>query len=68
MLEAKLLRKLTDPFLLPFTDALYIQTTALGVKVCTLYLIFNKEKVFINFIYLEVLLIISLFKFMIQIL
>lgn len=47
MLETKLLRKLTDPFLLPFTDALYIQTTALGVKVCNLYLIFNKEKVFI---------------------
>ncbi|XP_033194838.2 ribitol 5-phosphate transferase FKRP [Bombus vancouverensis nearcticus] len=33
MLETKLLRKLTDPFLLPFTDALYIQTTALGVKI-----------------------------------
>lgn len=32
MLETKLLKKLTDPFLLPFTDALYIQTTALGAK------------------------------------
>lgn len=34
MLETKLLKKLTDPFLLPFTDALYIQTAALGAKVC----------------------------------
>jgi len=34
MLEAKILRKLSDPFLLPFTDALYIQTTAIGAKVC----------------------------------
>lgn len=33
MLEAKILRKLSDPFLLPFTDALYIQTTAIGAKV-----------------------------------
>ncbi|PBC31182.1 ribitol 5-phosphate transferase FKRP [Apis cerana] len=33
MLETKLLKKLTDPFLLPFTDALYIQTTALGAKI-----------------------------------
>ncbi|XP_017879446.1 fukutin-related protein [Ceratina calcarata] len=33
ILETKLLRKLTDPFLLPFTNALYIQTTALGAKI-----------------------------------
>ncbi|XP_012061466.1 PREDICTED: fukutin-related protein [Atta cephalotes] len=33
MLEAKILRRLSDPFLLPFTDALYIQTTAIGAKV-----------------------------------
>lgn len=33
MVETRLLRKLTDPFLLPFTDALYIQTTAIGAKV-----------------------------------
>jgi len=33
ILEAKILRRLSDPFLLPFTDALYIQTTAIGVKV-----------------------------------
>lgn len=39
MLETRLLRKLTDPFLLPFTDALYIQTTALGAKVRILNLI-----------------------------
>lgn len=34
MLESKILRKLSDPFLLPFTDSLYIQTTAIGAKVC----------------------------------
>ncbi|XP_015434624.1 PREDICTED: fukutin-related protein [Dufourea novaeangliae] len=33
MIETKLLRKLTDPFLLPFTEALYIQTTAIGTKI-----------------------------------
>ncbi|XP_076393264.1 ribitol 5-phosphate transferase FKRP isoform X2 [Megachile rotundata] len=33
MFETKLLRKLSDPFLLPFTDALYIQTTALSIKI-----------------------------------
>ena len=33
MVETRLLRKLTDPFLLPFTDALYIQTTAIGAKI-----------------------------------
>lgn len=33
MIEAKTLRKLSDPFILPFTDALYLQTTALGAKV-----------------------------------
>lgn len=36
MVEAKTLRKLSDPFILPFTDALYMQTTGIGVKVCTL--------------------------------
>lgn len=34
VLEAKILRRLSDPFLLPFTDALYIQTAAIGIKVC----------------------------------
>ncbi|XP_014218142.1 fukutin-related protein [Copidosoma floridanum] len=29
----RVLRKLSDPFLMPFTDALYLQTTALGIKV-----------------------------------
>ncbi|XP_015521728.1 fukutin-related protein isoform X1 [Neodiprion virginianus] len=33
MIEARTLRKLSDPFILPFTDAFYIQTTALGAKV-----------------------------------
>ncbi|XP_031841357.1 ribitol 5-phosphate transferase FKRP [Nomia melanderi] len=33
IIETKLLRKLTDPFLLPFTDALYIQTAAIGSKI-----------------------------------
>ncbi|XP_035736950.1 fukutin-related protein-like isoform X1 [Vespa mandarinia] len=33
MLEVKTLRKLSDPFLLPFPDALYIQTTAIGAKI-----------------------------------
>ncbi|KAK2585477.1 hypothetical protein KPH14_010134 [Odynerus spinipes] len=33
MLEAKTLRKLSDPFLLPFPDALYVQTTAIGAKI-----------------------------------
>lgn len=34
IIDAKILRKLSDPFLLPFTDALYVQTTAIGAKVC----------------------------------
>lgn len=34
IIETKILRRLTDPFLLPFTDALYMQTTAIGAKVC----------------------------------
>lgn len=33
LMDTKILKRLSDPFLLPFTDALYIQTTALGVKV-----------------------------------
>jgi hypothetical protein len=33
IMDVKLLKKLSDPFLLPFTDALYLQTTALGIKV-----------------------------------
>ncbi|KAG7208574.1 hypothetical protein KM043_014786 [Ampulex compressa] len=33
MLETKILRRLSDPFLLPFTDALYLQTTAIGAKI-----------------------------------
>ena len=33
MMEAKLLRKLSDPFMLPFTDALYMQTRTIGIKV-----------------------------------
>ncbi|EFN86078.1 fukutin-related protein [Harpegnathos saltator] len=33
MIDAKTLRKLSDPFLLPFSDALYIQTTAIGAKI-----------------------------------
>ncbi|XP_043284312.1 fukutin-related protein isoform X2 [Venturia canescens] len=33
MMESKILRKLSDPFLLPFTDSLYLQTIAVGVKV-----------------------------------
>jgi hypothetical protein len=37
MLEAKILRKLSDPFLQPFMDALYIQTTAIGAKVRNLF-------------------------------
>lgn len=36
IIDAKILRKLSDPFLLPFTDALYVQTTAIGAKVCNL--------------------------------
>lgn len=35
MLETKTLKKLSDPFLLPFTDALYIQIAATGSKVCS---------------------------------
>lgn len=41
VIETRLLRKLTDPFLLPFTDALYIQTAAIGSKVCNFCLIFK---------------------------
>ncbi|XP_076686591.1 ribitol 5-phosphate transferase FKRP-like isoform X2 [Andrena cerasifolii] len=37
MVETRLLRKLTDPFLLPFTDALYIQTHAIGAKWAVLF-------------------------------
>ena len=33
IMDVKLLKKLSDPFLMPFTDALYLQTTALGIKV-----------------------------------
>lgn len=33
MLETSLLKKLSDPFMLPFTDSLYLQTRAIGVKV-----------------------------------
>ncbi|XP_043477314.1 fukutin-related protein [Leptopilina heterotoma] len=33
MLETSLLKKLSDPFMLPFTDSIYLQTRAIGVKV-----------------------------------
>lgn len=33
IMDVKLLKKLSDPFMMPFTDALYLQTTALGIKV-----------------------------------
>lgn len=33
IMDVNLVRKLSDPFLMPFTDALYLQTTALGIKV-----------------------------------
>ncbi|XP_066595062.1 ribitol 5-phosphate transferase FKRP [Prorops nasuta] len=33
ILETKILKRLSDPFLLPFTEALYIQTAAIGTKV-----------------------------------
>lgn len=39
MLETKILRRLSDPFLLPFMDALYMQMAAIGVKVCNLFLL-----------------------------
>jgi len=39
VLETKILRRLSDPFLLPFTDALYIQMAAIGIKVCNLFLL-----------------------------
>ncbi|XP_012274509.1 fukutin-related protein [Orussus abietinus] len=32
-MESKTLRRLSDPFLLPFTDAMYVQTTALEIKI-----------------------------------
>lgn len=41
MIEAKVLRKISDPFLLPFTGALYLQTTAAGVKVSNFFPDFN---------------------------
>lgn len=41
IIDAKILRKLSDPFLLPFTDALYMQTTAIGAKVCNLFCLIN---------------------------
>lgn len=31
--DVKLLKRLSDPFMMPFIDALYLQTTALGIKV-----------------------------------
>ncbi|XP_058796100.1 ribitol 5-phosphate transferase FKRP [Phymastichus coffea] len=43
--DAKLLKRLSDPFMMPFIDALYLQTTALGIKVHILKnLRFNEGK------------------------
>ncbi|KAJ8686659.1 hypothetical protein QAD02_022453 [Eretmocerus hayati] len=33
IVDVEVLKSLSDPFMMPFTDALYLQTTALGIKV-----------------------------------
>ncbi|XP_033220770.1 fukutin-related protein isoform X2 [Belonocnema kinseyi] len=33
MMDAKLLRKLSDPFMLPFPDSLFMQTRTIGIKI-----------------------------------
>lgn len=37
LIDVKILKTLTAPFLLPFPEALYLQTTALGMKVQFFY-------------------------------
>lgn len=41
--EAKVLRKLSDPFLLPFPDTFYLQTKAIGYKVNNLDSVCKKK-------------------------
>lgn len=47
IIDAKMLRKLSDPFLLPFTDALYIQTTAIGAKVRDLFYLIKDNNIIV---------------------